>query len=84
MAVSRRRPSVKPDSLSPRFQHCSSTRGVNAPCSLLLVAGVEERDLCASSRVGDCVEGVEILLTSDDPRVATIDGDDGGSGERVK
>ncbi len=59
-------------------------RGVNAPCSLLVVGGVEERDFCASSLEGDRDKGVEILLALDDPRVAATDGEAGGSGERVK
>ena len=42
------------------------TRGVNAPGSLL-VGGVEERDFCAPSLVGDGDRGVEILLALDEP-----------------
>jgi hypothetical protein len=59
------------------------TRGVNAPGSLLM-GGVEERDFCAPSLVGDGDRGVEILLALDEPRVAATDGEAGGSGERVK
>ena len=60
-------------------------RGVNAPF-LPVGGGVVESDdfIGASSFVGDSERGVEILLVVDEPRVAAMDGDAGGSGDRVK
>lgn len=62
----------------------SSTRGVSAPCSLLLEDGAEEPEGALDSSVGERERGVDILLATLDPRVAATDGDEGGSGERVK
>jgi hypothetical protein len=44
----------------------------------------EEEERVAGSRVGDTERGVDRLLGVPEPRVATTDGEEGGSGDRVK
>lgn len=83
--LSMRRPSVNSESPIPRDGGCSRTRGVKAPF-FPVGGGVVESDdfIGTSSLVGDSERGVDILLTSDEPRVAAMDGDAGGPGDRVK
>lgn len=62
---------------------------MSAPLSLapLDVVGEEEtaeRSSATESSEGEVERGVEILLRTLVPRVATTEGDGGGSGERVK
>jgi len=57
--------------------------GVSAPLSRALVDGVGECDRFEESSDGDSDLGGERSLTVD-PRVAMIEGDEGGSGDRVK
>ena len=65
---------------------CSRTRGVSAPLALLPVERLEDehdRALGASSD-GEEDLGVDMLLEVFEPWDAAIEGDEGGSGERVK
>jgi len=54
--------------------------------ALLLVGGVDGEDetAFAASSAGESDRGVDILLAVLEPRVAAIEGDEGGSGDRVK
>jgi len=81
---SRRRPSVSSERPMPR-DGGSRTRGVKAPFFPVGGGVVESDDFVGtSSLVGDSERGVDILLTVDEPRVAAMDGDAGGPGDRVK
>lgn len=83
---SRRKPSTNPDSPFPMGVGCSRTRGVSAPLALLPVERLEDehdRALGASSD-GEEDLGVDMLLEVLEPWDAAIEGDEGGSGERVK
>jgi len=65
---------------------CSKTRGVKAPFTLLLVEGADEYEgaLILLSSEGDNDRGLEMSLVVLEPQVAAMDGEEGGSGERVK
>ena len=65
---------------------CSRTRGVSAPLALLPVERPEEEHdtAPAASSDGERDLGVEMSLEVLEPWVAAIEGDEGGSGERVK
>jgi len=62
---------------------CSRTRGVSAPLALLPVERLDDTALAVLSD-GEGDRGVDMTLAVLEPWVAEIDGDEGGSGERVK
>jgi hypothetical protein len=57
---------------------------VSAPLSLFVEAVEAEGAVFRHSSDGDNDLGVEISLAVLDPRVAATEGDEGGSGDRVK
>jgi hypothetical protein len=71
----------------PLLVGCSSTRGVSAPLNLVLqpLWFPGENVVPAASSDGETERGVEkALYPPSDPRVAAMEGDAGGSGDRVK
>ena len=83
---SRRKSSINPGSPLPMGVGCSRTRGVSAPLALLFVERFDEGPGTALTGLsdGERDRGVDMWLAVLDPRVAAIEGDEGGSGERVK
>lgn len=78
-------PSSRPENPFPDKFWPSRTRGVRAPLSRVDVEGVEvEGTLFGFSSEGDNDLGVEISFPVPNPRVAIIEGDEGGSDDRVK
>lgn len=78
-------PSSRPEIPFPDKFWASRTSGVRAPLSRVDVEGVEVEGMpFVFSSDGDNDLGVEISLPVPDPRVAAIEGDEGGSDDRVK
>jgi len=81
----RRSAASRPENPFPDGFWPSRTRGVRAPLSRVDVEGVEvEGALFGFSSEGDHDLGVEISFPVPNPRVAVIEGDEGGSDDRVK
>lgn len=62
----------------------SRTSGVRAPLSLALGLEPEPEPVGDAGSDGESDRGVDMELGGLDPAVATTDGEDGGSGDRVK